>query len=275
MTKAAMSPESAARYLELLGIPRRAPGLAALTELTSAHLTRVPFENVSKLYRDHRSGFRGIPELAEYLDGIGRHALGGTCYSNNYYLYRLLESLGYDVALCGADMTNPDVHVAVLVRLEGREYIVDGGYGAPFLAPLPRDLAHDFECVLGHDRYVLRPRDPAGRSRLELHREGRHVHGYLFKPEPRRIEEFAEVVAGSYASSATFMNALVIVRFWPGRSRTLHNLTLIESEGMQVRTERIATPAELPAVVERQFGIPEAITRVALEGIELSKDPWG
>jgi hypothetical protein len=108
-----------------------------------------------------------------------------------------------------------------------------------------------------------------------MHRDGRHEHGYLLKPEPRRIEEFAGVVADSYAPAATFMNALVIARFWPGRALVLHNLTLIESEGAVVNTERIATPAELPGAVEERFRIPPAITRVAIDGLDLTKDPWG
>jgi arylamine N-acetyltransferase len=105
----------------VLDVPRRAPSLAALTELTAAHLTRVPFENVSKLLRFRQSGFCGIPTLAEFLDRIERHRLGGTCYSNNSHLNRLLEALGYQAFLCGADMKRPNVHVVNRVRLEGRD----------------------------------------------------------------------------------------------------------------------------------------------------------
>ena len=38
------------RYLALLGVPRREPGLDALREIVRVHLTRIPFENVSKLH---------------------------------------------------------------------------------------------------------------------------------------------------------------------------------------------------------------------------------
>jgi arylamine N-acetyltransferase len=37
------------RYLAALGVPRREPSPPALAELVFAHVTRVPFENVSKL----------------------------------------------------------------------------------------------------------------------------------------------------------------------------------------------------------------------------------
>jgi hypothetical protein len=69
---------------------------------------------------------------------------------------------------------------------------VDVGYAAPFLVPLPLDLAHDQDIVWGRERYVLKPRDAAGRPRLELHRDGGLRHGYLVNPAPRRIEEFAQ-----------------------------------------------------------------------------------
>jgi arylamine N-acetyltransferase len=274
MMQRGISTATFTRYLRILGVDRRAPSLEALTELTRAHLTGVPFENVSKLYRYRRSGLRGIPDVSEYLDDIERNHLGGTCYTNNYFLYLLLDALGYEVALCGADMSNPDVHLASIVKLDGREYIVDAGYGAPFLAPIPRDLERDHEVLLGSERYVLRPRDAEGRSRLEQHRDGKPSHGYTLKPAPRRIEEFAGVIENSFAPAATFMNALAVVRFWPGRSLALHNQTLIESEGLRARKERIASPADLPRVIEERFSIPQAITRVAMEGLRLTEDPW-
>ena len=86
-----MSDALASRYLRLLGVPRREPTLAALRELVAAQLQRVPFENVSKLYRFRRSGFRGIPDLERHLDDIERLHCGGTCYANNYHLHRLLR----------------------------------------------------------------------------------------------------------------------------------------------------------------------------------------
>ncbi len=64
------------RYLRLLGITRSRPSLQALREVTLAHLTRVPFENVSKLYLRKQSELRGLPGLERFLDGIERQRLG-------------------------------------------------------------------------------------------------------------------------------------------------------------------------------------------------------
>ena len=66
----------------------------------------------------------------------------------------------------------------------------------------------------------------AGSLKSALFRAGELVHGYLAKPEPRSIDHFEEVIRGSYRDSATFMNAVVVERFFPGRSVRIHNLTV-------------------------------------------------
>jgi len=126
------------RYLAVLGVEEAEPTLALLERLVFAQLTRVPFENISKLYLRRERGATTIPSLAEHLDGIESRGFGGTCYANNFHFFTLLEGLGYDVRLCGADMSEPDVHMVSTLRLDRRELLVDVGYAAPFLEPLPR-----------------------------------------------------------------------------------------------------------------------------------------
>ena len=187
------------RYLRLLRLSRMSPGLAALKEIVSAHVTRIPFENISKIYRQRQFGLTGLPDTEMYLDGIERYHFGGTCYANNYHLYRLLAALGYEVKLCGADMTNPDVHMVVMVRVDGREYLVDVGYGAPFHEPMLRDLKADYEVTLGRERFVLQPQDALGRSRMVMYRDGVFKHGYVAKPEARGIEHFEEIIRSRWS----------------------------------------------------------------------------
>jgi len=49
-TLAPLPEEVVDHYLTILGVVRREPSLEALRELLAAHLTRIPFENISKLY---------------------------------------------------------------------------------------------------------------------------------------------------------------------------------------------------------------------------------
>jgi arylamine N-acetyltransferase len=261
------------RYLHALSVPQRSPSLDALTELTAAHLARIPFENVSKLYYRHDPSRRGLPDLERFLDGVERYQFGGTCYSNNFHLHQLLVHLGYHVMLCGADMAAPNVHMVNLVALDRRHYLVDAGYGAPLLEPLPLDGSGDREVVWGPCRYVLRPRDIRGRSRLDMYQDGVLTHGYTVTPACRRIDEFADVIAASFTGRATFMHALLIARFGPSRSAMLRNLTLARVEGSTWRVGEILGRDDLPEAIEREFGIPLDIARQALDGVQLTRQP--
>jgi len=269
-----MPSELIERYLNLLGVRRQKPSIDALRELVQAHLSQVPFENISKLYYKKHRGLRGLPSLELFLDGIERFHFGGTCYANNYYLYQLLANLGYQAKLCGADMSNPDVHLVSMVTVEKREYLVDVGYAAPFLMPLPRDLATDYTIVLGRDRYVLKPQDVRGCSRMELYRDGNLKHGYLAKPMPRQIQEFEHIIVDSYQDDATFMNALLVARFFPNRSFVIHNLTAIESQGTVSRIRTLANHDELTQFIFERFGIPREFTINALNELGQLEDAW-
>jgi arylamine N-acetyltransferase len=269
-----MQPDLLKRYLGLLGVPKGAPSLGLLRELVQAHVFRVPFENVSKLYYKTHLGLRGLPSLELFLDGIEQFNFGGTCYPNNYYFYQLLANLGYRAMLCGADMSNPDVHLVSMVDLGKRQYLVDVGYAAPFVIPLPRDLATDYVIQLGRDRYVLKPQDAAGRSQLELYRDGSLKHGYVAEPVPREIGEFEAVIADSYRDEATFMNAILLARFSPDRSLVIHNLTITEYQGTESNVRAVANRSELVQVISECFGIPSQVTRDVVNGLGPLGDAW-
>jgi arylamine N-acetyltransferase len=273
-TLAPLPEEVVDRYLAILGVARREPSLEALRELVAAHLTRIPFENISKLYYRKRLGLVNLPAIRLYLDGIEQYHFGGTCYSNNYHFHRLLRSLGYEAKLCASDMKAPQVHALNMIRIEGREYLADTGYAAPLLEPIPRDLAVDYETRLGRDRYVLKPQDANGCSRLELYRDGTLRHGYLAKPEPRKIEDFSKVIAASFSADATFLNSVLLVRFYPGRSVLIHNLTLVESEGDQSTVHGLANRDDLIAAIEQRFGITREIVREAVGQLGNLQDAW-
>ncbi len=264
--------ETLERYLSILGVEAGQPGIEHLSRLVQAQITRVPFENISKLWLKKTRGATSIPSLEEHLDGIERHNFGGTCYANNPFFALLLRHLGYDVTICGADMSKPDVHVVSIVRLDGREYLVDVGYGAPFYDPMPRDLDGDQDIVFGRNVFVLCSQDPAGRTRVDMHRDGKLIHGYLVNPEPREIGHFTHVIRESYSDQATFMNVLVVERFFVERSVRFHNLSLTQSTRVSSQTTRLADREELVAAVEDHCEIDADIVRKAIANIPLQAD---
>ena len=257
------------RYLELLAVDVRVPDRSTLARLVRAHLERVPFENLSKLYYLRNEGLRTIPALPRYLDGISRLGFGGTCYSNNYYLFSLLQALGYQARFCGADMSAADVHTTIRVRLGAREWLVDVGYGAPFFDPFALDSTGDQVVALGRERFELRPRDQLQHVRLDHYRDNRLVHGYTAKPEALAAARFAAVIADSYAPDATFMNKLVMVGFAGDRALRIDNLALFDSGPSGVtRTELADREALVTAIVDRFGGVRE-VARLALAGLSL------
>jgi len=226
------------KYLDLLGIEKSIPTYDFLCKVVKAHLIKIPFENISKLLFK-KQGLYNIPDFKAFLDGIEKNNFGGTCYTNNYYLYRLLKHLGFEIRLCGADMKNPDVHIISMVKIENKEYIVDVGYAAPFYEPLPRYLKEYFNIALGNEKYVVKPIDNLGRTTIEQQSNETLQHWYTAKPEARNIDEFSKVIMDSYSDDATFMNAIRITKFTEYGSLVLKNLYFTKTVNDSSTTTKI------------------------------------
>jgi arylamine N-acetyltransferase len=258
------------KYLKQLGVDLSEAGFKLLKKIVKAHLIKVPFENISKLLYK-KQGMNYIPDLSTYLNGIEKYSFGGTCYSNNYYLYSLLKHLGYSVKLCGADMKNPDVHLISIISIDDREYIVDGGYAAPFFDPLPRDLAADHIINYSKEKYIIKPLDELKRTTVEQYYDGKLQHWYTAKPRQRTLEEFRKVIEDSYSDDAVFMNAIRITKYTEVGSLVLKNLYLTETVDNRISTEKF-TLNEIPTVVEESFGIPSSVVKEAISSIKELKD---
>jgi len=255
------------RYLDLLEVEPHDAGFESLRRLVRAQVQRVPFENVSKIYYWKTMGLSGVPGLEMYLDGIEHHGFGGTCYSNNPHFHGLLVALGYDARLHGADMTQPDVHTAISVRLNDHRYHIDTGYAAPFDRPLPKDSDTDVDVRLGNERWLLRPADAAGRSQMEHHRDGRQIHGYTVKPAERDPSYFAPAIMDSYRPDSTFMNTVRLVRFGDGWSLGIQDYNLIHAtrDGYEIR--RLSGREELVVAIADNFGISPNKTQTVLDAL--------
>lgn len=258
------------KYLSLLGTVKSNPSFELLEKIVRTHLIKVPFENVSKLLFKQR-GMSSIPDLAAFLEGIEKNNFGGTCYANNYYLYLLLEHIGFNIKLCGADMKNPDVHLISVVKIDDRQYILDGGYAAPFFRPLPIDLTTDHVIALGSEKYIVRPKDENGRIKVEQFSNNKLQHWYTADLQPRKIDEFRKVISDSYGNDAVFMNAVRISKFSEGGSLVLKNLMFTETDGSKSVTKKL-TRDELPDFVGEKFGMPVNLVKQAIAGIKELKN---
>jgi arylamine N-acetyltransferase len=262
------------RFINNLGLKRCSTSPAALSALIKAHLSVIPFENISKLYYRSTLKQEHLPSLDQYLSGIEQFHFGGTCYSSNYYFYKLLEYMGYQVQLCSADMKDPDVHMVTKVTLEQKEFLVDVGYAAPFLHPIPLFLKEDQVIVSGRNRYVVKPRDYAGCTRILMYRNEKPKHGYTVKPEARNFADFRQVILNSFQADANFLNSILITKYVAGRFCTLHNLEYSEATGSKTTLHQILQTGEMAKKVEEVFKIPASITSQILDGLEWTGDAW-
>lgn len=262
------------KYLKILKISRRDPSIDALTQLVTAHLTTIPFENISKIYYKNNYGLMTIPDFDLYLEGISINNFGGTCYSNNYYLNKLLNYLGYDARLCGVDMTNPDVHIVSIVNIENRDYLVDVGYAAPFFNPIPLDLTEKYKISWGADEYILMPKNKNGYSELKMFRNGQLKHGYTVKPHARFISEFETVINDSFIESATFLNAILLIRFRAKSSVMIHNFSLVETYDLNFRITKLKSKAEIIDNILTHFAIPKDIVEESVNFITNFDNAW-
>lgn len=107
------------------------------------HLLKVPFENLD-IHYGHPINLQ-TPALYQKIVERGR---GGACHELNGLFAILLETLGFSVIRLSArvygaitDTYGPEFdHLALLIGAEGREYLVDVGFGAFIQQPLALEL---------------------------------------------------------------------------------------------------------------------------------------
>jgi arylamine N-acetyltransferase len=265
-------------YLRLLGVAGGPTGLDGLRDLVGRHVRRVPFENVSKLLLIGREGKGRLTTLDEFLDGIEHHDLGGTCYTSNPFLFELLVALGYDADLLGADMSSPNVHTSIRVRVDGRAYHVDTGYAAPFFEPMALD---DLPRTIpwGGNRYVLERRGDA--HEVSIVTDGPRRHGYVVRQPPRQPSFFHPIVMRSFEPGRTFMRCLRITRYFDDRAVELRNRRLLHLSATSASERIIESLGELRRAMDDEFLMPRCDVETAVATLErlnqrdfFCPEPW-
>ncbi len=116
--------------------PATAPGLA---ELARAHRRAFPFENLDVL-----AGIPPSTDLDAIVGKIVSGGRGGWCMELNALLQATVEAAGFDCRLRLARVGyrrpafGPLTHALLAVRVDGREWLVDAGFGGPAAdGPLP------------------------------------------------------------------------------------------------------------------------------------------
>ncbi|KFP82407.1 PREDICTED: arylamine N-acetyltransferase, pineal gland isozyme NAT-3-like [Acanthisitta chloris] len=189
------------------GSPNK-PDLGTMSDILQHHVQSVPFENLSI-----HCGESIELDLEATYNKIVKKNRGGWCMENNYLLSWVLKSLGYNVILLGAKVYVPEHqayadeidHLLLQVVLDGKSYIVDGGFGMAYQMWQPMEL------ISGVDQPqtpgIFRFQEESGTWYLEKVKRKQQVNNqsdstsqnvenevcrrvYFFTLQPRDIEEF-------------------------------------------------------------------------------------
>ena len=242
-------------YLARIGLPgERHPDLGTLRELHLAHMASIPFENVDVRLR------RPIAlDIASLEAKLVRRRRGGYCFEQNTLFAAALRALGFEVRTLearvrppGAREPLPRTHMMLAVTVEGREYLVDVGFGADGpLVPVPLDGSPSAQ--------------PGGTYRLAEEDTGLLVLRHGWRDDWRDLYAFSLVpalpvdfeVANHFTSthpSSTFVNRLTVQRSEPAERHILRgrNYTVRREDD---ETVRVIEADELPTLLRERFAL--------------------
>lgn len=237
------------------------PTRETLAALVAHHAAAIAFENIDVLARR-------VPKL----DEAALHAKlvaqprGGYCFEQNGLFLAVLRAIGFTARAMEArvragvpdEVVTGRTHMALRVRLEGEDWLVDVGFGG--LAPLaPLRLASREAQATSGGEYRLVEAGP-GELLLQVHAESGWSPCYCLGPvEPQRVDH--EIGNWFVATHPTSMlaNNLLVGRALPGGGRLVlfnRKLTTRGPDPRQPAVERVLhTRAEVAGVLGDGFGL--------------------
>lgn len=233
------------------------PTAETLRALHVAHMTAVPFENLSI----HASEAVVLEDAALFEKIVGR-GRGGFCYEDNGLFAALLRALGFQVSMLSAEVANaeggfgkPFDHMTLLVTLEER-WLADVGFGDSFVEPLQIDERgeqvqgrHAYRITHEGDYLVMSRRD-AGGDEWQAQ--------YRLTLRPYNYPDFAEMCRYHQTSPEShFTRGRVCSRATADGGRlTLSGMRFIETAANGERRERVlADETEYANALREHFGI--------------------
>lgn len=269
------------QYLAALQLSVEAPTFQYLQNICTAHLTKFPFENISKLIyvRDNQSDEAFIPTNEEFISNHFAYHFGGTCYTQNSKLLLLLRHLGYSCYLAKLG----DDHMAILVELPeypNERLFIDCGAAAPFFTPVRFESDPNNVSEFGSEQVFLKwVNREQGVYHYVRYRDGQKSgKDWLFNANDRyEFADFREIIRKSNHPQSSFMTVLRC-QLWQidkGRNLSLtNNLLTIRYLDGTITKQHLLSINEIEDVMAEEFGLPklpvqEAIDILSHKGINI------
>ncbi len=243
-----------ARYLTRIGDSGpREPIAATLRRLHRAHMLSVPFENLDIGHRPI------VPDEVAFVRKVVDEHRGGFCYELNGAFSALLRAMRFNLRMLSAGVSRkaggfgPDFdHLALLVEIEGEQWLADVGFGDSFLEPLRFEPGREQNDPAGLFRIT-----PAGHAfLLERFHDGAWDTQYRFTLAPHGLTDYAGMCEYHQTSpQSSFTQSTICSLAMEDGRITLSGLRLIATLG-GVREEReLASDAEWREALRDHFAI--------------------
>lgn len=240
-------------YLRRIGFSgAHQPSHGLLAALLWRHVQSIPFENISA-YLGQRVSLAPA-DVEHKLVHAGR---GGWCFEQNLLLGEVLRALGFEVIeLAGRvvwgrapDAITARTHRVLLVRADGRNWVVDAGFGGQMLTGV-LDLEVEGSQEAPHEPFRLR-RIGGEERLLESLIQGEWRPMYRFDLQPQLPIDFE---AANYQlvhdPASHFTQGLIVSRVAPDGRHILRGRELVfhRSGGETTRRELESSAAVLDAL---------------------------
>jgi len=230
------------------------PTPEVLRAIHRAHMLAVPFENL-----DISRGRKIVVDQDACVRKIVEEHRGGFCYEMNGAFAALLQAIGFQITLLSARVARQDGsfgpefdHLTLRVDLD-RPWLADVGFGDSFIEPLrllPGIAQKD-------GTQIYRILETAGVLQVEKwEAEGSWKAQYRFSPQPRRLQEFAEMCQYHQSSpDSSFTRKRLCTRATPEGRITLSDMKLIITRNGQKEERMLANEEEWRAALRQHFDL--------------------
>ncbi|MBN1239474.1 MAG: arylamine N-acetyltransferase [Gammaproteobacteria bacterium] len=234
-----------------------APTLATLRALHRHHPLAIPFENLTTLIG--QTPPLDAASLQHKMVTTGR---GGYCFEQNHLFSAVLRTLGYKVTGLAArvlweradDALTPRTHMLLAVRISGRTYISDVGFGGLTLTA-PLLLEPGIEQTTPHETFRLMSANRGFVLQARLGDEWRSLYWFDLQEHHEIDFEVLNHFVATYPGSP-FPSQLYAARTLPDRRLGLRNerFSVYGLDGSVERTVLADVPA-VRSVLMEHFGL--------------------
>ncbi|MFA5241981.1 MAG: arylamine N-acetyltransferase [Sulfuricella sp.] len=242
-------------YLNRIGFRYEAKAdIATVTEMMRCQLFTVPFENL-----DVQAGkvVSLVPE--EIVEKILYRNRGGYCYEVNGLFAMALQALGIPYQFVAArpmfyPVKRPKTHMAIVLRVNGEEWLCDLGFGSYGIrAPMRLNLI-DVEVKQDFDTFLLSKANDR-EYLLKALVDGEWANQYAFDLSP---QDWIDFVPANYLNSthpdAVFVQKLLIVLHDRTGRKILFGDMLKTVANGRVENQTIA-PEDRASILSNKFGL--------------------